>query len=65
MISKIINIISFVVDKYERVKAFVKTKYRRHRARKIRNAVDKHNSTAIRRIVQSIAERRKRKQDSV
>ena len=64
-ISQVINIADWAIKKYEGVKSFVKTKYRQHRARKIRNAVDKRNTRALRRVVRSIAERRKNKQDSV
>jgi hypothetical protein len=64
MIGKVIGIISFVIEKYERIKEFVKTKYRAHRSRKIRNAVDKRNTSAIRRILQNIKDRRRERRDA-
>ena len=64
MISKIINIISFVVDKYGKVKNFVKTKYRAHRSRKIRNIVDKRNTSALKRVLQDIKKRRSTRRDA-
>ena len=65
MIGKVITIASWVIKVYENAKVFIKTKYRAHRSRKIRNAVDKRNTAAIKRIVQDIIHKRREKQDSV
>ena len=63
-IKQVIGIASWLISKYEGIKSFVKTKYRGYRSRKIRNAVDKRNARAIKRIMQDIKNRRRERRDS-
>ena len=65
MIVKLIGIASWAIEKYENVKAFIKKKYRQHRSRKIRNAIDARNTRAVKHIVSDIIKKRQAKRDSV
>lgn len=64
MITQIINILDSAIKAYKNVKKFVKEKYRLHRSRKIRDAVDNHDSRTIDSIVRDIVEKRSEKHDS-
>lgn len=64
MITQIINILDSTIKAYKNVKKFVQEKYRIHRSKKIRNAVDKHDANTISRIVSDIIQRRQNKRDS-
>ena len=63
-IGKVINIVSWAIEKYEGVKDFVKTKYRAYRSRKIRSIVDKRNTTALKRVLRDIKQRRRDRRDA-
>ena len=63
-IPQVIKIVSWGIDKYENVKAWIKKLYRRARSKHIRSAVDKHDVGYIARILQQIKKRRSDRNDS-
>ena len=64
MISKLINIASWIIEKYENIKGFIKTKYRAHRSRKIRRLIDDGNVDTVADIVRDIKKRRRSRRDA-
>jgi hypothetical protein len=61
---KVINIISWFTDKYDKIKDYVKKKIKAVRARRIRNAVDQHNTSFIGERVRRIIKKRQDRSDS-
>ena len=63
-ITKIISIASWVIEKYESIKATFKRWHRGYISRKIRKAVDTGNINYITKLVQSIKKKRQNRRDS-
>jgi len=59
MIGKLIKIASWVIEKYEGIANFVKTKYRIHMSKKIRFSVDSGNIKYITKLLRNIKKRRR------
>lgn len=63
-IGQIITIVSWVIQKYENVKKFIKDKYHIYRSRKIREAVDNRDADSIESRVRDVLKKRQDRQDS-
>ena len=63
-IGSVIKIISWAIDKYENLKKFIIEKWKIVKARRIRNAIDKHDTGTIDSVVRDIKSKRQDKFDA-
>ena len=63
-LKKIINILDKFLTGFDKVREYVKKKYRSYKARRIRNAIDKHDTGTVAKRVRSILKKRKERSDS-
>jgi len=63
-IGKIINIVNWVIEKYEIVRLKWKQAVRRHRSKRVRKAVDKRDLRTLGDFVRHVLKKRKSRWDS-
>ena len=63
-VKKLVDIVDWFIKKYENTKQWFKKKYRGHRSRKIRGAVDSHNTRTVDDVVSDVKQRRKDRHDA-